>query len=231
MTRWYEKLGVQEFLSHHSGLRLSDFSMESITIAGEFELIAKFEQAEVIQQTFHVQIVIPSKFPHTLPKVFETGGVFPRTPDFHTYQDGSLCLGSEIRLRQICFANPNLDHFFSSIVEPCFYSIAYKLKYKKTPYGELAHGEQGLVDDYECLFGVKGKKAVMQVLKALSMRHRQSNKLSCPCECGNRLGRCSFRLTLLPLRHFANRGWFRRHLADNFTKIVKTNIKQTRKRI
>ncbi len=225
---WLEELGVRDFLAHHSTLRITQLNDDFVELKGTYELYAQFENGQIIDQVIDLKIVIPSNYPNDVPTVYETSKKFPRTPGFHTYKDGSLCLTSEVRLRMACFDNSKFGGFFTSIVEPCLFSIAYKVKFGSAPFGELEHGEDGLIDDYEKLFGVNGKKSVMLALKALGLKYRAANKLKCPCNCGLRLGCCSLRFRLKHLRRLAKRKWYREHLANNFTPILKQQ-KQTTK--
>lgn len=228
--RWWDKIGVRELLATHSGLRISTLTNELITLEGQVAIHAQLPGANVIDEEFSIRIEIPASFPKKLPKVFETAEDFVRDPDYHTYQDGSLCLGSDIRLLQVCAENQNIFVFFEKVVVPCLYSISHKLKYGTSPYGELGHGEVGLIDDYEKLFGLDGKQAVLLAIKALSKRYREANKLKCPCGCALRLGRCDFRLGLNKFRYLAKRSWFDNYLKSYFQPIQKKqNSRKTKK--
>jgi len=41
----------------------------------------------------------------------------------------------------------------------------------------LAHGEEGLIDDYEDMFGISRKLSVLRALNALGKQKREANKL------------------------------------------------------
>lgn len=219
--QWLESIGVRDFLTHHSSIRITDLNDSYVELEGSYELHARFEGGQVVKNCLELRIVIPRGYPKAIPTVYEISNKFPRTPDYHTYNDGSLCLTSEIRLRIACIENPKFADFFDAIVEPCLLSIDYKVNFGTTPFGELEHGESGLIDDYEKLFGVKGKESVMLTLKALGSKYREANKLKCPCKCGVRLGRCSLRFRLKPLRKLTKRRWYREHLANGFAPIPK----------
>lgn len=213
---WWNSIGIQDLLAHQSGLRISVLTEEEICLEGMVSIHAQLSGSRAIEDDFQIRICIPSNFPKSLPQVFETAGRFKRSPDYHTYNDGSLCLGSEIRLRSLCADNPSVSAFFKNVIVPCLYSISHKLKYGDAPYGELEHGERGLVDDYEKLFGLKGRQAVLLAIKALGKRYREANKLQCPCGCSQRLGRCDFRFKLKPFRSLGKRQWFRDHIREHF---------------
>ncbi|WP_336432396.1 hypothetical protein [Providencia huashanensis] len=99
--------------------------------------------------------------------------------------------------------------------------MSHRVEFGNFPYGELEHGEKGLIDDYSQLFNVKGKISVLRALKALGLRKRDANKLPCPCSCGDRLGLCDSRFVLNEFRQVERRRWFREHLQDAFTPIEK----------
>ncbi len=46
--------------------------------------------------------------------------------------------------------------------------------------------------------------------RSLSLRKRHSNKKKCPCDCGNRVGKCNFRYKLEKIKTVAKRKWFRK---------------------
>src|SRR5690606_33928978 len=111
-------------------------------------------------------------YPNTLPKVIDEEGYFPRNQEYHTYSDGSFCLGSELRIKSILRKNHSFTAFFENILDRFLYSVTHRIEFEHFPYGELAHGEQGLVDDYGEMFGLIGKLAVIGALNALGKRKR-----------------------------------------------------------
>lgn len=215
MSKWNE-LKLQDFLALHPKMRLIDYDEKQIVVAGEYFLNAKMEGYEAIQETYNIQIIFPARYPKSLPKVIEIGNHIPRNSDFHTYNDGSFCLGSDMTLKSILFEHPLINDFIEKILNPFLYAVSYKLQYDIYPFGELDHGEGGLVDDYQRLFNVPDKTSVMQVLYALGRKKRVANKLQCPCGCGNRIGKCNYRFKLYRWRRLERLRWFRIHLAEMF---------------
>ena len=179
-----------------------------------------------IHDSYAISVRFPRDYPSAVPNVHETGKRISRDTAFHTYEDGSFCLGSEIKLKAIIFETPKIIDFFNRVVEPFLYSISYKIKYDEFPNGELAHGEAGLVDDYEVFFQVKGKKAVLGVLSALGTRKLVANKLQCPCSCGKRLGKCEFRFKVEKWRKLAQRRWFRDYTIKMFKPLERAKPKK-----
>ena len=157
-------------------------------------------------------------FPSTkkLPKVLDEGRYFPRNQECHTYSDGSFCLGSELKIKSILRGDHSFTAFFENIVDRFLYAITHRIEFGNFPYGGLAHGEQGLIDDDGEMFGFSGKLSVLRALRALGKRKREANKLPCPCGCGRRLGRCNYRFVLNELHNIERRRWFRQHLEKSF---------------
>src|SRR5690606_4178864 len=196
MSKW-ETLELQEFLTSHPKMRLSQLGGEGIVIEGEYDLHAQMAGFNAIRDSYKLKVSFLKEYPRSIPKVTESANRLPRDSAYHTYSDGSFCLGSEIHLKKILHKNSAITNFFDEILVPFLYSISYKLEYDIYPNGDLAHGEAGLVDDYECLLNVTGKSAVLKVLEILGKRKRVANKCPCPCGCGVRLGKCDFRFTLI----------------------------------
>lgn len=201
-------------------MRLVELNSQRVVIDGEYEIDAQMKGFEPILDTYQLQVVFPADYPRSLPIVRESERRIPRTADYHTYKDGSFCLGSDIKLKSILFEYPAVTKFVEKILDPFLYAVTYKVKHDIYPFGDLDHGEDGLIDDYEQLFNVKEKAAVLLVLAALGKRKREANKLPCQCGCRRRIGKCDFRFSLQRWRLLDRRRWFREHLSK-FTPIEK----------
>jgi len=187
----------------------------SHVLSGTFCYCGTPKGAEKICDCFELEITVPPSFPQALPSVYETGGRIPRDGRHHRFwEDGSLCLGSHIRLRQRMFAKRTLVGFAESCLVPFLYAMSRRLRGEKGFYfGELAHGKRGILDDYRSIFGLTTDEQIMSAIQLLGLKRRIANKMPCPCGCGLRSGRCRFNLHLAPCRRLASRGWFRQHLA------------------
>ncbi len=222
MSSW-DKLKLQEFLSSHPQMRLIDYCDEQVVIEGDFFLNAQMDGYNAVQGIHNIRITFPANYPRTLPIVAELDRGIPRHMDYHIYSDGSFCLGSEVKLKSILYDHPTVLYLVEQVVTPFLYKVVHKQKYGIAPFGELDHGEAGLIHDYQRLFGVEGQDAVLQVLRALGMRKREANKLSCPCGCDNRLGKCFYRFSLIQWRRLERRRWFRKHLSGFKPTVKKKN--------
>ncbi len=201
-------------------MRLTEYGEERVVIEGDYYLNAQMDDYEAIQETYKLRTIFPARYPRSLPQVFEIGNQIPKNSDHHTNKDGTLCLGSEIKLKSILFEHPTIIDFSEKIIDPFLYAVSYKILHNIYPFGELDHGEAGLIDDYQHFFSVPDKASVLQVLRALGKRKRDANKLLCPCGCGQCIGKCDFRFNLERWRPLATRQWFRDHLSE-FTPVKK----------
>lgn len=227
--RHWEYIGLKEFLSTYPNIRLIDVDADKIKLEGEYRLKAQLVGSQLIDRTFSLRLVCLSDYPSTLPTVYDLTDYFPRDQDFHTYSDGSFCLGSDLKIKSILTSDSSLINFFEKVVVRFLYAVSHRIEFGNFPYGELAHGEKGLIDDYSELFRVDGKASVLQALKALGLRKRVANKLPCPCGCNKRLGSCKYRFFLNEFRGIERRFWFREHLQEAFTPIEKPKNKGRRK--
>ena len=206
--------GCTEFLAGYPEMTLEPAGNESIRLTGSFRFLAsRLGEAGSLEDQFQVVIEVPQIFPREIPAVFETGGRIPRLPQYHVNSDGSLCLGSPIHLLLIAAKHPTLLGFVDHILVPFLLAISTSLATGQAfLFGELAHGVPGALADYQELFQLKTPDQAKLALHALTLRKRLANKLSCPCGCGLRLGKCRLRLKLNPLRIAASRAWFGRQL-------------------
>ncbi|WP_028869355.1 hypothetical protein [Psychromonas arctica] len=229
MKHW-NNIGLEEFLAAYPNIRLSDINADRVELLGEYQLKAQLDGSNLIDRTFYLRIVCTSDYHKKLPTVYDEAGYFPRNQDFHTYADGSFCLGSELRIKSVLNYDSSLTAFFDKVVVRFLYAVSHRIEFGSFPYGELDHGEKGLIDDYAEMFEVNGKASVLLALKALGLRKRDANKRPCPCGCASRLGRCDYRLFLNKFRYIERRRWFRTHLAESFTPLQKPKKRSRRLR-
>jgi len=88
------------------------------------QLKAQLAGSRFIERTFSLRIVCPSEYPRALPVVFDTAGYFPRNQDFHTYSDGSFCLGSDLKIKSILKADSSLT---TSLIGDVFINYTIKI--------------------------------------------------------------------------------------------------------
>jgi hypothetical protein len=182
--------------------------MDGVTVlAGTFDFEASWEGV-VVKDSYDLRIEVGS-YPEALPVVFETGGRIPRRMDEHVFESsGRLCLGSELRLRQILGPNLNLMTFAEQCVVPFLYAATRRVSEGRYVFGELPHGRAGLFEDYQVILGVQGEPAVRAALRILAIKRSTADGHPCPCGCGKRLAQCAYRDRIEALRQLGPRKIF-----------------------
>jgi len=211
---------LRQFLRDYPGMSTAPCSDAGVCLRGKFRFKANVSGNDEIDDAYKLEIVVPDKFPQALPDVKETGGKVPRDGNFHVNQDGTLCLGSPLRLLRKIHSAPNLTGFVDKCLLPYLYAVSHKLRHGGDfVFGELAHGDQGIVDDYSVMLGLKERSQVTQAIQLLGIKKRIANKRLCPCGCGKRLGACPFHHKLNEFRKMAPVSWFKAHALNDRNRI------------
>jgi hypothetical protein len=199
--RFEEGVRLGRFLEAYAEMRVQPSSIGVLRLEGEFEFKADHEGAPVIEDAYRLRIDISHRFPKQLPVVWELGERIPRHIDHHVYEDGSLCLGSPLHLYLIAHEDPDLTAFAQRAIVPYLYAASYRDRTGGPyPFGELAHGRAGLLDDYARILQLQTPDQAAEALILLGMKRRLANKRPCPCGCGCRLGVCRFNEKIRRLR-------------------------------
>ena len=206
--------GLNEFLTGYPGMHVKPRASKNVEVSGNFEFSAS-GFGKKAHDSFEILVQLDEKFPKTIPRVWETAGKSPRSGDYHVNPDGTLCLGSHLRLRRILTQEPRISAFAELCIVPYLLNVSIKLREGGDFItGELPHGTIGIVADYLNIFGLTEPQQVIGVLEALATKKRIANKKACPCGCSRRLGVCRLHNSINEYRHVAWRSWFRQHAAE-----------------
>lgn len=199
-----------DFLREYPRMVVRPDSSEDLSIEGMFDFTGISPSHGSITDSYQLRMRFPKLFPRELPSVFEMQGRIPRDGNYHVNPDGSLCLGSRLRILWNIGQAPTVCGFVETCLVPYLFAVSHKLTHGGDfPFGELEHGSPGELTDYAELFGLKTPDQTLIALGYLSTKKRRANKLQCPCGCGFRLGRCRFNMRLRDFRLLAGRSWFR----------------------
>ncbi len=199
-------LEISSLLAKYSGLSVRPQRNGDLLLVGDLCFRARHGSFEQISDTYAIQIRATKKFPREIPMVRSIDGKVPR--NFHTNPDGSLCLGSPIRLFMALQRNSTLIGFVENCLVPYLYNYSYKQQHGILPFGGLPHGQKGIITDYMRLLRVETEEACLKMLDLLGKKKRIANKYPCPCGSGDRVGRCHHRI-LNTIREIQSRSWFR----------------------
>jgi hypothetical protein len=138
---------------------------------------------------FDIRIVTGNRYPVQEPKVFETEGRIPRTPDRHINDEGDCCV-TVWEEWLIISGDASFAAFLNGPLREFFLAQYWFEKSGKWPFGERSHGEKGLVEAYADVLGISHKKQdVTYHLRLLSQDWPKGHWL-CPCGSGQRLRNC-----------------------------------------
>lgn len=201
LARW----GLDDLLRTYPGLRLAPSRPGVVRLAGTLAFTMEAAAKVRISDAYEIELLIPDSFPDDVPLARETGKRIRH--DFHRLTNGYFCLGAPTRLKLTLACHPTLLGFIEHCLIPYLYSYSHLIQYGELPFGELAHGADGLLDDLGCLYGAPAA-AAPGLVSLTALRKRVANRKCCPCGSGRRLGTCHHG-AVNSLRERLGRRWFR----------------------
>ena len=139
------------------GLRIVPGASE-LVLTGRLAFTAQISGKVQISDCYQIEFRIPETFPQRIPTVLERGGRIPLS--YHHLQDGSLCLGSETRLRLMLSEGLSLAGFIDRCLIPYLYRFSYLETHGEAPFDDLEHGVSGIREDLRQLLGAKRESEV-----------------------------------------------------------------------
>ena len=177
---------LQDLCASYPSFHLNDTNAAGTTLSGHIRREALYAGV-IMDLDFLVSIHLAVDYPASCPRVFPSNGSVPRS--FHSFRDGSLCLGASYEVVKRFRDNPTLTGFLEGLLIPYLYSCRFKQLYGSMPYGERSHGPEGVLESYQEIFGVKSPSAISGFLKiVVSGKYR--GHLLCPCGSGMKLRNC-----------------------------------------
>lgn len=146
-----------------------------------------FIEKDDIKDRYEVEIQINRDYPKKVPTVRETRSKIVQT--FHHYPDGILCLEAPLTVHEIFQANKTLINFIDNLLVPYLYVHSYYLKHDKLPFGEHAHGAEGILEDYKKRFEISEDSSVLRLLQILAENTYRGHYI-CPCGSKRKLRDC-----------------------------------------
>lgn len=185
---------------------------------GKYQLFGRDTDGRVLDDWFDLDIAIPTGSSRSLPRVSETAGRIPRTPEYHVNGDGTLCLGSPVRMATDLLGRSIL-FFEETYLVPYLFKVVAKMRGIADGFlgGELAHGLDGLLDDLGEMLEVSRTSTVRDFLRLALTKKRIANKRPCPCGCGRRFGRCHRHFSINAIRNSIPKALIRSQLASSRT--------------
>jgi hypothetical protein len=211
------KAKLEDFLNKNMHMSIKPSNLDGLIIEGKYHFKAKTDGHREVSDSYRLRIIVKNDFPYSVPIVEEIGNAIERIEDFHINPDNSLCLGAPLRLLELLHKNPTLEGFVKYCLIPYLYAVTLKIQDGvDLIFDELAHGNEGIFSEYRNIFNLEDESAIKHAIKMLSLKKRLANKLTCPCNCGEKLGKCKNKLNIKinRFRYFASRSWYSKYLSD-----------------
>lgn len=226
-----DRFGLDAFLTEHPGMRVCPSTPGTVRLEGHLSFYADYDGGPALRDEYRLRMDVPLSFPRDLPLVQELDGRIPRDIDHHVYPgSGVLCLGSPFRLHLIACEAADLADFVWRGIVPYLYAASYREQTSGPyPFGELAHGRAGLLNDYARILGLNGPEQAARAFELLATKRRLANKKTCPCGCGRRLGVCQFNETIRDLRDQFGRTLFKKLCLQTHTELTAELIRWIRR--
>ena len=183
------------------------FEGDEIIVSGTLSFISSYQACEEIEDVYEIEIRIPWAFPRLVPRVFCLNERIPRK--FHHLEDRSFCLGSPLTLQLKVVECGKILPFVEECVVPYLYSYSHFEKHGVMPFGELDHGNKAVLKDYMSIFQVNSPEVAQELVLLASLMRSKSNRQSCPCGSGDRVGKCHHKILNRLRKQVGGRLWFR----------------------
>ena len=179
---------LSELIEACPGLSITQRSNTYITVSGILTFETKYKDLETINDWFDLEITIPINYPGDLPVVKDRGSKVDNNYE-HINFNKTFCLAVPLEEKNVFDQSPNLVGFIDNLVIPFLYSYCYWQKNNEMPYGEMAHGADGLVQYYLDLFD-SNDPAVILPLIFKCLKHGYNAHIPCVCGSGKKTLRC-----------------------------------------
>lgn len=163
------------------------FENDRFYVRGKIQFRAQYLDHKLVDEAYLVEMELPPNYPSAPPIARELEGRVPNT--FHTFSDGTLCLGAPLAVKVTFAKNSTLVGFVKTQLIPYLYSFSYAATNKELPYGELDHGAMGILNYYKELLQIDSAECCIRFLYILASQKYRGHLL-CPCNSGNILRKC-----------------------------------------
>ena len=179
---------IAELTSVHKGLRHVVEHDAHTLLSGALGFEASADGLETISESFDIELSVPHAFPDRFPQAREAGGRID-TDYEHLNPDGTLCLAVPIEQRRLFLEQPTVLGFVNRLLVPYLYGYSFWRKHGYHPFGEAAHGSEGILRHYVDTLGLRDPVAALAVISFL-FEHGYRGHHDCPCGSGLKVRVC-----------------------------------------
>lgn len=120
-----------------------------------------------LYRKYNILIKVPEIYTEKLPQVFNTDDNVPKEFE-HFFEDGSLGLGSPMKLYLSAMENEISDYLIKNI-DSYLYFVTYFIKYNEQfPYGERSNGLMGILEFWEEYLNTNDFKIIHSIMYYIS---------------------------------------------------------------
>lgn len=177
-----------------------------VTVKGTFPVVHDGHEID----RYKLSIALPDDYPQSMPSVWETGERIPRIADRHVFpKSGALCLGVPAALWIALDGNFTIDRVLEIPVRNYLIGNSMVEAGDKWPYGECAHGADGMLEFFQDTIGTSNPMTVAMLLNDL-FKGKVKGHWPCPCGSGAIIRKCHAdaigRLRVVPQEILAQSG-------------------------
>jgi hypothetical protein len=159
---------------------------DRVIVRGTFPIVHEGEELD----RYTVEIVLLANYPDAVPVIFEIGERIPRNADHHiNRKTGEACLFVPDERWSVYPRGTTLLHFLKGPVRNFFLGQSIFRRTGEWPFGQRAHGANGIREYYSELLGTKDAGVILGYLECLS-RPTLKGHWPCPCKSAKRLRDC-----------------------------------------
>ncbi|TWT98223.1 hypothetical protein Pla52n_47330 [Stieleria varia] len=142
-----------------------------------------------VQGQYQIAVAVPASYPATPPTAKETSAKIPDS--FHKFTDSQeLCLAAPVEVVRVFRGDPTLNGYVSNLVLPFLINFQYREQHGTLPFGELAHGYEGILAYYQTRFGTE-IEPTLRLLKILADKNIE-RQVECHCGSGISIRDCHY---------------------------------------
>ncbi len=177
---------VNHLLHLYDGLSIESILGSEIVLSGQL-LIDRVALDFRLYKNYQIRIVVPV-LSDVLPYVVDSGNHIDESYP-HRYADGRLCLETDAAIRIHFLGGFNLEDWMHNFVEPYYFSYEYFQRYGTFPFGERAHGIEGVLQTYGDFFDESDYVKIFRIMDFILFGHYRGH-LPCPCGSGGKMRLC-----------------------------------------
>ena len=184
---------LTELLQHYPDLKIISQKDNEVIVSGNISVFMKHPMY-ILRKTYGIKIIIPLNS-EELPYVVDKDSYISKSYH-HYYNTGKLCLETDSAIRLRFVDGFDLVAWMTEYVETYFFSYEYYMRYNYFPFGERAHGLDGVLQTYLDIFKIKDPYAVLRIMSYISLKPYRGHN-NCPCGSNLKLRNCHGE-TILP---------------------------------